>query len=204
MLEAAVGGWGALFIGAGLIVSVLGAYLSWTLMAAEVLSIAAKKQDMPAFLARENANQVPSSALLMSTVLVQLVLIATLFSDDAFTFALSLCSHLSLIPYFLSAAYLLKLGLNRETYDKDPGDLRKDIVIAILASVYTIFLLFAAGLKFMLLGFIIYAPGTVLYYMTRREQEKQIFSPAEWILFAVAVVGAVVGVVGLATGLITI
>ena len=36
-------------------------------MAAEVLSVAAKRQDMPAFLARENANQVPSSALLMTS-----------------------------------------------------------------------------------------------------------------------------------------
>ncbi len=204
VLAAAVGPWGATFIGAGLIVSVLGAYLAWTLMAAEVLSIAAKKQDMPAFLAHENENQVPSSALLMSSLLVQLVLIATLFSDDAFTFALSLCSHLSLIPYFLSAAFLLKLARTRETYADDPGDLGKDTVVALLASTYTIFLLFAAGLKFLLLGFIIYAPGTLLYRMTRREQGKQLFTPPEWILFAVSVVGAIVGVHGLVTGYITI
>ena len=48
----------------------------------------------------------------MTTLLVQLVLLATLFSDDAFTFALSLCSHLSLLPYLLSAAYLLKLVMS--------------------------------------------------------------------------------------------
>jgi len=204
VLEAAVGPWGAVFIGAGLIVSVLGAYLAWTLMAAEVLSIAAKKLDMPAFLARENAALVPSAALLMSTLLVQLVLIATLFSDDAFTFALSLCSHLSLLPYFLSAAYLLKLVFTRETYDKEPSGLGRDMAVGALATFYTIFLLFAAGMKFMLLGFIIYAPGTVLYYMTRREQGKQLFTPAEWALFAVAVVGAIVGIHGLVTGYITI
>ena len=204
VLEAAVGPWGATFIGAGLIVSVLGAYLAWTLMAAEVLSIAAKNQDMPAFLARENANQVPSAALLMSTLLVQLVLITTIFSDDAFTFALSLCSHLSLLPYFLSAAFALKLVRSRETYDKDPGDHGKDLLIAALATIYTIFLVFAGGLKFLLLGFIIYAPGTLLYYMTRREQGKQLFTPAEWILFGIAIVGAIVGIHGLATGYITL
>jgi arginine:ornithine antiporter / lysine permease len=204
VLEAAVGHWGAVFIGAGVIVSVLGAYLAWTMMAAEVLSVAAKKQDMPAFLARENANQVPSSALLMTTLLIQAVLIATLFSDDAFTFALSLCSHLSLIPYFLSAAFALMLVFRKETYEKDPGDLGKDTIIAILATIYTIFLLFAGGMKFLLLGFIIYAPGTVLYYMTRKEQRKQVFTPAEWVLFAVAVAGCVVGIHGLATGYISI
>ena len=93
---------------------------------------------------------------------------------------------------------------SRETYDKDPGDAGKDTLIAVLALVYTIFLVFAAGMKFLLLGFIIYAPGTILYYMTRREQGKQLFTPAEWVLFGVAVVGAIVGVHGLVTGYITI
>jgi arginine:ornithine antiporter/lysine permease len=204
VLEAAVGHWGAIFIGIGVIISVLGAYLAWTLMAAEVLSVAAKRQDMPAFLARENANQVPSMALLMSTLLVQAVLIATLFSDDAFTFALSLCSHLSLIPYFLSAAFALMLVYRKETYETDPSDLRKDTIIAVLATAYTIFLLFAGGMKFLLLGFIIYAPGTILYFITRRELKKQLFTPAEWVLFGVAVVGCVVGIHGLATGYISI
>ncbi len=204
VLEAAVGYWGAVFIGAGVIISVLGAYLAWTLMAAEVLSVAAKRQDMPAFLARENANQVPSSALLMTSLLIQIVLIATLFSDDAFTFALSLCSHLSLIPYFLSAAFALMLVYRKETYEKDPGDLRKDTIIAVLATIYTLFLLFAGGTKFLLLGFIIYAPGTILYYITRREMRKQVFTPAEWALFAVAVAGCVIGIHGLVTGYITI
>src|SRR5262245_28668548 len=204
VLAAAVGPWGAVFIGAGLIVSVLGAYLAWTLMAAEVLSIAAKKQDMPGVRAREDQAQVPSPALLMTSLLIQLVLVATLFSDDAFTFALSLSSHLSLLPYFLSAAFLLKMVFTRDSYEKDPGGYGRDMLVGALATIYTVFLLFAAGMKFMLLGFIIYAPGTLLYYMTRRELGKPLFSPAEWVLFAVAVVGAIVGIHGLVTGYITI
>jgi len=204
VLSAAVGPWGAVFIGAGVIVSVLGAYLAWTLMASEVLSIAAKKGDMPAFLGRENQNDVPASALLMTSVLIQIVLIATLFSDDAFTFALSLCSHLSLIPYFLSAAFLWKLVQTGESYETDGGGRGKDRIVGILAVGYTIFLLFAAGMKFMLLGLLIYVPGTILYVMTRREQRAKLFTPAEWALFAVAVIGAVVGLHGLVTGYITI
>src|SRR4029079_8546699 len=72
VLESVVGQWGAAFIGAGLIISVLGAYLAWTLMAAEVLSLAAKKKDMPAFLAKENANEVPTNALFLTSALIQL------------------------------------------------------------------------------------------------------------------------------------
>jgi arginine:ornithine antiporter / lysine permease len=204
VLAAAVGPWGAKFIGAGVIVSVLGAYLAWTLMASEVLSIAAKKGDMPAFLAQENANQVPHKALLMSTLLVQLVLIATLFSDDAFTFALSLCSHLSLLPYLLSAAYLLKLVLSWETYQPTDAERNKDLLVAVFAVIYSVFLVFAGGMKFLVLSFLIYAPGTLLYLKTRSEQGKQVFTKTEWIIFAVFVVGAIYALRGLITGYISI
>jgi arginine:ornithine antiporter / lysine permease len=204
VLAAAVGPWGAKFIGAGVIISVLGAYLAWALMAAEVLSIAAKKGDMPKFLAKENANQVPSNALLMSSLLVQAVLIATLFSADAFTFALSLCSHLSLLPYLLSAAYLLKLVLSWETYKPTDAERNKDLMVAIFATLYSVFLVFAGGTKFLVLSFLIYAPGTLLYLKTRSEQGKQVFTKAEWIIFGLFVVGAVYALMGLITGYITI
>ncbi len=204
VLAAAVGPWGAKFIGIGVIVSVLGAYLAWTLMSSEVLSIAAKKGDMPKFLAKENANNVPSNALLMSTLLVQLVLIATLFSDDAFTFALSLCSHLSLLPYLLSAAYLLKLVLSWETYKPTDAERNKDLMVAIFAVIYSVFLVFAGGTKFLVLSFLIYAPGTLLYLKTRTEQGKQVFTKSEWIVFAVFVAGAIYALVGLITGYISI
>ena len=204
VLAAAVGPWGAKFIGAGVIVSVLGAYLAWALMAAEVLSIAAKKGDMPKFLAKENANQVPSNALLMSSLLVQAVLVATLFSADAFTFALSLCSHLSLLPYLLSAAYLLKIVLSWETYQPTDAERNKDLLVAVFATLYSVFLVFAGGTKFLVLSFLIYAPGTLLYLKTRSEQGKKVFTKAEWIVFAVFVVGAVYALMGLITGYITI
>lgn len=42
VLEAAFGQWGSVFVSVGLIVSVLGADLAWTLMAAEVLFVAAQ------------------------------------------------------------------------------------------------------------------------------------------------------------------
>lgn len=173
-------------------------------MASEVLSIAAKKGDMPAFLGKENANGVPSMALFFSSMLVQLVLVATLFSADAFTFALSLCSHLSLLPYLLSAAYLLKLVLTRETYSPTDAELSRDLLVAIFATLYSVFLVFAGGMKFLVLSFLIYAPGTLLYLKTRREQGKQLFTAAEWVVLVVFIVGAVYALFGLITGYITI
>ena len=66
------------------------------------------------------------------------------------------------------------------------------------------FLVFAAGVAFLLLSFIIYTPGTILFVMSRREQNRRLFSPAELVILVIAVVGFVAGVVALATGAITI
>ncbi|MFG1947561.1 basic amino acid/polyamine antiporter [Nonomuraea sp. NPDC048826] len=204
VLESVVGRWGMVFISVGLIISVLGAYLAWTLMAAEVLYVAAKDEDMPAFLKRENVHGTPVTALVMTSILITLVLLVTLFSEDAFTFTLKLCSALSLIPYLLAAAYALMLTVRGETYQLDQRARRNDLWIAALATVYTAFLLFAAGLKFLLLSCIIYAPGTVLFVITRRERGRRPFSRPELGLLAVTVAGAILGIIALATGRLTI
>ena len=132
VLEAAVGQWGQVFVSVGLIVSVLGAYLAWTLMAAEVLFVAAKDEDMPRFLgAVERGTTCPVPALLMTTVLIQVMLVVTLFSDDAFNFALDLTSALTLIPFLLAAGYALKLVATRETYDDEPRGYGRELVVAV-------------------------------------------------------------------------
>ena len=204
VMEAVVGYWGTAFISVGVIVSVLGAYLAWTMMAAEVLYVAAKDRDMPSFLTRTSGKNVPVPALIMTSVLIQLALVITLFSADAFTFTLKLCSSLSLVPYLLAAAYALKLGASGETYEVRPQDRARQLFVAGLATFYTVFLVFAAGLDFLLLSFIIYAPGTVLFVMSRREQNRRYFSPTELIILVVAVAGFIAGIAALATGAIEI
>jgi arginine:ornithine antiporter/lysine permease len=186
-------------------VSVLGAYLAWTLMASEVLYVAAQDDDMPRFLRRHNTEtDVPTASLLMSTLLIQVLLVVVLFSEDAFDFALGLTSSLTLIPFLLAAAYALKLAVTGETYDVVPGAHRRELVIAALATAYTAFLLFAAGTKFILVSFIIYAPASILFVMARREQGRRVFSPVELVILVVSIAGAVLGVVALAAGWITI
>jgi arginine:ornithine antiporter/lysine permease len=54
------------------------------------------------------------------------------------------------------------------------------------------------------LSFIIYAPATVLFVMARREKGQTLFSPRELLILAVSVAGAVLGVVALAAGWISI
>lgn len=203
VLESIVGHWGSIFIKVGVILSVLGAYLAWTLMAAEILYIPAKTDDMPRFLARENAKGAPVTALVMAGGLVQLLLILLLFTSEALDFMLDLTAALAVIPYLLAAGYALKLTITRETYG-DRRSLVADTVVAALATFYTLFLVYAAGWDHLLLSCILYAPGAVLYWIARRERGLRVFRPAEAALFAVILLGAVGGVYGLASGAIQI
>jgi arginine:ornithine antiporter / lysine permease len=195
---------GAKFVSAGLIISVLGAYLAWSLLAAEVPYLAARSGLMPTFLKHENQNQVPSTALWLTNSVVQLFLIVTLFAQYAFDIALELTSAMTLIPYVLVAGYGLKLAQRGETYEVAPDERRKDLIIAAIATVYTAFMIVAGGLKFVLLSCILFAPGTLLYYLARREQNLQVFTTLERLLFLAIVAGAVVGIYALATGIIAI
>ena len=204
VLEAVVGHWGAIFVSVGLIISVLGAYLAWSLICAEVLFTAAKTKDMPAIFARENANQVPANALWLSNIIVQLLVITTYFSNDAFALMLNLTSAMALIPYLFVAAYGFMISKRAETYELRPEERTRDLVMASVAVIYTVFMIYAGGLKFILLSAVLYAPGTLLYIWARREQDKTVFTVTDWVIFLVAAVGAVVGIYGLATGTITI
>lgn len=205
VLEAVVGHWGAVFVSVGLLISVLGAYLAWSLIAAEVLYTAAKTRDMPILFATENERKVPAAALWLTNVIVQLIVITTYWSSDAFALMISLTSAMSLIPYLLVAAFGILLARRGETYDTiRPDERTRDLTFAGIATVYTFFMIVAGGLKFVLLSAVLYAPGTLLYVWARREQKKQLFTPIEWVIFAAAAIGFVIGIYSLATGAITI
>src|SRR5215467_5250684 len=205
VLEAVVGHWGAVFISVGLIVSVLGAYLAWSLICAEVLYTAANTKDMPSVFAKENQAKVPVAALWLTNIIVQLIVISTYWSRDAFSLMLNLTSAMSLIPFFLVALYAWMMVGRRETYDKKPEGRSRDLVIAIIATIYTAFLIYAGGMKFVVLSAVLYGPGTALYFWCRREQNLPVFAKmSDWIIFILAVIGAVVGIYWIATGYIQI
>ena len=89
-----------MFISIGVLVSVLGAFLAWSLICAEVLFAAGKSKDMPRLFAAQNANDVPANALWLSNIVVSLFIISTYWSRDAFNFMLDMASVTSPRPIF--------------------------------------------------------------------------------------------------------
>jgi arginine:ornithine antiporter/lysine permease len=204
VMEAIVGHWGRVFISIGLLISILGNYLSWSLLAAEVLHSAGKSNTMPAFLARENRNGVPATALLLTNVVIQLFLLITWFAESAFFIALKMTSAMTLVPYLLVAAFGFKLAWTGETYDTDGQQRQVDGLRGAIATVYAAGMLYAGGPKFVLLAALLYAPGTWLYYFARREQRQNVFTAVEWAVFGTVAIAAILALVALASGAIVI
>ena len=200
VMEAIVGPWGAVFVSIGLLISVLGNYLSWSLLAAEVLHSAGTSDTMPSFLGRENANKVPAAALWMTNIVIQAFLIVAWFADYAFTLALKMTSSMTLIPYLLVAAYALKLAWTGESYAAGERGRTGDWVRGAIATVYAAGMIYAGGLKFVLLAALLYAPGTILYFLARRERNERIFTFAELLVFGVIVIAAIAALYALVSG----
>lgn len=203
-LEAVVGHWGAVFISLGVLVSVLGAYLAWSLICAEVLFAAAKSRDMPRVFAAENANRVPANALWLSNAVVSAFIVSTWWSRDAFNFMLDMTSVTALVPYLLVAGYGVLVARRGEGYGAVPGQAGRDGIIAWVAVAYTILMFVAAGLKYVILVAVLFVPGTILLYVwARREQRAELFNRTELLIFAIVLIAGLIGLWGLLTGRIT-
>ncbi|MET1079743.1 MAG: arginine-ornithine antiporter [Pseudomonas sp.] len=204
VLEHVVGHWGAVLISVGLVVSLLGALLSWVLLCGEILFAAASDHSMPAFLRQENANGVPANALWLTNAMVQVFLLITLFSASTYLSLIYLATSMILVPYLWSAAYALLLAARGETYEQAAGERRKDLAIAAVALVYAAWLLYAGGVKYLLLSALLYAPGVILYAKAKHELGQPIFTPLEKLIFAAVAIGALVAAYGLYDGFLTL
>lgn len=204
VLEHVVGHWGAVLISVGLIISLLGALLSWVLLCAEIMFAAAKDHTMPEFLRKENANHVPVNALWLTNAMVQLFLVITLFSASTYLSLIYLATSMILVPYLWSAAYALLLAVRGETYEAALAERKKDLFIGAIALIYAIWLLYAGGTKYLLLSALLYAPGAILFAKAKRELGKPIFTNVEKLIFAAVVIGALVAAYGLYDGFLTL
>ncbi|WP_296262707.1 MULTISPECIES: arginine-ornithine antiporter [unclassified Pseudomonas] len=204
VLEHVVGHWGAVLISVGLIISLLGALLSWVLLCAEIMFAAARDHTMPAFLRKENSNHVPVNALWLTNVMVQVFLVITLFSASTYLSLIYLATSMILVPYLWSAAYALLLAVRGETYENALSERRKDLLIGAIALIYALWLLYAGGTKYLLLSALLYAPGAILFAKAKRELGKPVFTNVEKLIFAAVVIGALVAAYGLYDGFLTL
>ncbi|HBV9862331.1 TPA: amino acid permease [Klebsiella pneumoniae] len=176
-----MGSWGEIVIAAGLIVSVCGAYLSWTIMAAEVPFLAATHKAFPRLFARQNSNNAPSASLWLTNISVQVSLVLIWLTGSDYGTLLTIASEMILVPYLLVGAFLLKIATR---------PLHK--AVAIGACIYGIWLLYASGPVHLLLSVVLYAPGLLVFlYARRTHQHDRSLKRREVALIGLLLVAAV-------------
>ncbi len=206
VMKAMVGDWGAVVLNLGVIISILGAWLAWTIMTSEVPSTAAAHGVLPKILGKLNKNESPVIALIITSIIMQVTLLFSAFEKNAFLAIISISGSMILIPYVLSAMFLFKQALGKDVKYFTGKLKRKAIIIGAMASIYGLWLIYAAGLKYILLSSILYAIGIFVYKKAWKEKESNdpLFKPIEKIIALVIVVLALVSIIIMLTGILPV
>ena len=218
VLEHVVGPWGGGLISIGLCISVLGAYVSWQMLCAEPITLMAEDGLLPRFVGKSNSMGAPYIAQFLSAIVIQIFIVVFYLNESTYTTMVQLATSLYLVPYVFSSLYLLFLATRgRGISHPDAGtkfDLsgptveprvnRIHLLIAVVAFVYSLWLLYAAELHFVLLGTLLIMPGMAIYIYTRIAAKERIFNLFEWVISAAMVISAVVALVLILQGQVSL
>lgn len=196
VLEHVVGTWGAVAINIGLVASLVGTLIGWFLLVSEISHVAGKDGVFPKVFTKTNKKQTPHMALWISNGVAQVIFIIVLFSESTYQIMYFIASTSILVPYLLSALFQFKLVITNELKDAKV----KNGSLALIASLYSVWLIYAAGLKNLLLVSIVYGIGIIVYVYARKEKGNRCFTRIERYVMWAIVVAAVTSLYMLLTG----
>ena len=208
VLKAIAGDWAYYFVIGTVIVSLLSAFIAWTLLCAQTPYGAASVHMLPALFLKTNRHDVPVNGLGMATVFMSLFIVVVCTAPNVYMAALNLTTIMVLPAYALSGAFLWKISYGQDMLkgNLSHGQIIKYRVIGILCTIYCVWCTLAGGPKIFLASSILYAAGFFFYYKTWKEntsrtgiKEKMLTNP-EKVLFGLLICASIVSVVLIATG----
>ncbi len=170
-----IGAGGGTIIKLGIMVSVLGASLSWILLSVETMYAAARDGVMPRRLAKVNAKGTPVNALLLTQCFTQVFLLSILSPslNETYLVAITIATTLILIPYLLSSLYAVKTAIQ---YKKEEKTYR-NLIIALLGTFYSGYVIYAVGIQYLFLSILFYGIGSLLFLQAKKEKKER---PKSW------------------------
>lgn len=206
ILEPIVGRWGAWMMNIGLLVSVLTSWLAWTMVTAEIPQAAAQNGTFPQQFTKENKFGSPAISLWVTSAMMQLFILLVYFSNNAWNTMLSITGVMVLPAYFASCAYLWKICVDGEYPANLPVKRSEALITGILGAIYGLWLIYAAGLKYLLLADVIVALGIPVFIWARRQAapNEKAFAGKEKILACIVGLIALWAIYAFSRGLITL
>lgn len=204
LLQHVAGNWMVDFVNIAVIISVGGAWVAWTVLVAEVPYSAALDKNLPTIFERENKAEVPSAALYISSIIMTIFMILVVTAKNVYMAAIEITGVIVLPSYLLSSLFLWKTSVTKEIFKNDKRKRNIALFVGIVSTIYCIWLLYAAGLRYLLIASIVYAIGIYFFYIARREQKlkkgEDIFQKYEkWIAVVIGIL-AVISIILLIMG----
>lgn len=196
VLAKVVGPWGAVFMNCGLLIAVLSSWLAWTMIAAEIPAAAAENGTFPKVFATQNENGAPSVSLWVTSAIMQLAILMVYFSNNAWNTMLSITGVMVLPAYLASTGYLWKLTEDGEYAKITSKGRAAALFTSIFGTVYGLWLVYAAGMKYLFMAIIFLALGIPVFMRARREQapNEPTFSGGEKVVMILLVIFALAAV----------
>ena len=129
-----------------------------------------------------------------------------------------LATMMYMLPYFFTSFYLLLLTIRGRgiahpgagTHFDDSGPEvssqvnRRHGAVAAIATIYSLWLFYAADVTYLLFGALLVIPGMVPYVWTRLRTGNRIFNSFEWCVVALVALGGMCAIYGLSTGVLSL
>ena len=184
ILQDVCGSWSYWFVISAVIVSLLGGWVAWTLVVAQVPYEAALVGIMPKVFTRLNRHGMPAFGLFASSVVMELFLLMVVMADDAYLAALHITGLMIIPCYFFTGLFLLK-----------KGEGWKIKTVALVATLFCCWMAYAGGLLGMLLTSVFYLAGIGFYIRARKEKGTAagpLFTTGEkWALAALSIASVI-------------
>ncbi len=193
ILGTLLGKWAEYFVNAGVVVAILSSWLVWTILVAQLPWAGARDGTYPKVFAKTNENDTASVSLWVSSALMQAMMILVYFANNAWNVMLSITGVVILPAYIGSTGYLWKLMATGQYPATAKTSRATALVVSVMGTLYGLWLVYAAGLQFMIAGAVFFALGNLVFIWARKEQAPH-ESPYNKIELMVALSLVVLGV----------
>lgn len=188
ILEYVVGHWGAVLVSVAVIISLGGALLTYIILCVDSFYGPAEYKSFPALFAKKNKHGAPIWSVIISAIIIQVFLVIIYFNESTYQIVYALSTSTIMIPYALSAFYYMKLVVQGKGLESPDASKGAAWLIAIVGSLYGLWLLYASGVQYILCAFLFYGPGTLLYLYNRKKTDRPMFDTGKERVYAVVVV----------------
>lgn len=183
------GDWAYYFVILSVIVSLLGGWVAWTLVCAQVPYEAAVVKIFPKSFLRLNSQGMPAFGLFVASLVMQFFLVLVMMADDVYMAALTITGMMILPAYLSGGVYLCKLSFHpEEIRQRDRKALLRYRFTGILCTLFCLWMIYAGGVSLFLFTSFFYLAGIGFYFKSRNERRlagKASFARGDRIMFVI-------------------